>query len=567
MNIKPKCTYVLFLLFAWIHPSKIHAAHYASEEQSPQTATRDTTIRPLYSNKWCKTASICGASLYLFSILAQSVFPNHYGNYYRLLSPYNNDSTTHRHIDIVKDGITSEFDIIHNIEPLIAWEYVENTYMKGFTIHKAKDLALSSPTCRSSTNTKKKCVEALKTKTLRLSGTAFTTQGDIMIGLRPMKYALRFNASSGMEGTYFIAHTYNTSNFCFLSKPECIRDIKMGPVTPRNVRVPSLKNPLHCSNQSKICFLKNAVQKSYEQVLLERIRIGAAYTKDNLKIVMGILIRNDAERINKSIDLFKRLGAYFLDYRIVFIENDSERSDVLTAQCVQDDKIICSSNIFHLNKKLKKYKMPFRMKTMAMLRNFLLDITVLFFPDYDVLLQVDIDEFINYRMEDSHWPLGALSSFAGQSNTFGKIHPANNPYTIRTAPTWDMLCANGIFLSKRMWDTFAFSVKYMDEEAINSDWGIYPRQIPKDIRAQFDEMAMKYGVELIPVYSCFGPMAFYKIEALKDCRYFAMGRNCEHYSLHACLATHGKKAFVNPFMFAYRSREPSSVRMHCHCIS
>ena len=52
---------------------------------------------------------------------------------------------------------------------------------------------------------------------------------------------------------------------------------------------------------------------------------------------------------------------------------------------------------------------------------------------------------------------------------------------------------------------------------------------------------------LVPVLSCFGGMAFYKRELIKDCRYKSVSNDCEHVAFHQCLKDkHKGKMFLNP---------------------
>ena len=53
---------------------------------------------------------------------------------------------------------------------------------------------------------------------------------------------------------------------------------------------------------------------------------------------------------------------------------------------------------------------------------------------------------------------------------------------------------------------------------------------------------------IIPVHSCFGPMAIYKRSAIQDCYYDSLEEDCEHVSFHKCLRDHGGNMTLNSAM-------------------
>ena len=90
-----------------------------------------------------------------------------------------------------------------------------------------------------------------------------------------------------------------------------------------------------------------------------------------------------------------------------------------------------------------------------------------------------------------------------------------------------------------MWDAFAFRNEEFPLYSQTKDY--WTSIVPKIQRVY------KPDSELMPVYSCFGGMAFYKKESIKGCIYDSINDDCEHVIFHKCLIEKNKgKIFMNP---------------------
>merc|ERR1711879_491181 len=111
----------------------------------------------------------------------------------------------------------------------------------------------------------------------------------------------------------------------------------------------------------------------------------------------------------------------------------------------------------------------------------------------------------------------------------------------------------------RLVDTMAFVADFVDHDLAQMDWDIsfsanvWGHSISKLVKGT--------DVELIPVFSCFGPFAIYKMKWLGRCEYTSY--TCEHVGFNGCIAKNGGRNFLNPYMPGFYNNEPDSVTCTC----
>ena len=161
----------------------------------------------------------------------------------------------------------------------------------------------------------------------------------------------------------------------------------------------------------------------------------------------------------------------------------------------------------------------------------------------DVLVLVDLDMFAPGWIPDS---AGAFVGTAGGgwqldgvASTFGAAKP------------WDVVCGNSVYNRGLHYDTLAYR-PLGGGDASNT---------LKSVSLRHALMHERFlGDAPVPVASCFGGLAVYKMAAFDGCRY--AGGDCEHVTLHACMRGKGARLFVNPLMTVERDGSTGTV---CRC--
>ena len=449
------------------------------------------------------------------------------------------------------------------------WQFVHGYLIPGFVI--AKYAGLSLERCNlSSIICIEKGIETLKKATLDLHATSFTSHGHIKIQLKPSEYWVKkWDLSIGTKyfGTYYLKNTLGP--WCYMNDTKCIESVSLNnQFTNKIISNHTLNiNKTNCSNDDKqICIPSKLVPNiKHQQIILERMISGSKYAKQNIKMVIGMLLKDvNISKLNHIYHLLRMLTDLLLDFRVIFIENDSNTTYGTTKRlreiCNNNTQYICLNGIFHLGNQLKQYGTysKIRIKTMAFLRNLILEYVQTYYNKWEYLLMIDADEIVaynEYNYKQTVWPYTVMNSFYGESSIFDENHVNGQ---------WDALCANGMLSDLKMWDTFPFVAKFVDLEFINIDWDIHPGS---NNRPNWCQMAQKYDVEFIPVNSCFGPYTIYKIKSLKTCKYYFLSeRTSEHVTIHNCLARNDKTVYINPYMFAYARQEYEAVKDNDVCI-
>eukprot|EP01083_Nonionella_stella_P123833 373409_1 len=441
------------------------------------------------------------------------------------------------------------------------WTHIQATHIPGFVVARHPQLALSK--CDPHSRSMQKCIQTLKQLTLTLGATSFSSDGDIKIHLKPQQY---WKPTDSSFITYYLRHSLGP--WCYLNDTRCTDNVSLNK-TP-NKLVPSHLQSItkghhhhtHCSTHT-ICIPSVLVPSTDAQsVLLQRIMLGAEFVHQNIRIIIGILIKDEEGRIHKIHQLLTQLGQLFMDYRIVFIENDSTdefvqilRNDI----CANNTQIICMNFILHFQSRVKEFGKfsEIRLRSMAFLRNMLLEYVMSYYFEWDYMMVIDADELIHFNVQNKYkkqtsWPWSVMTSFSGESRIFDDEYVNGD---------WDVMCSNGMAYGLNMWDNFPYVSKFVDAELVMSDIDFVEmdQRNNNTLKPKWWKIANEYHIEFIPVYSCFGPYSIYRIDALKGCKYEYQPDTCEHLTLHNCLARHNKSAYVNPFMFGYKHSEHVTV--------
>jgi len=233
------------------------------------------------------------------------------------------------------------------------------------------------------------------------------------------------------------------------------------------------------------------------------------------KVIIAGISRDNAPDSAVMIKHIETIGSMFSDYRVIIFENDSSDG----TQGVLHNWELNNNKIRILSKRYWNRKRA-NLQFLATARNHYID-TIRSNPEYkdfDILMVADMDT--KYGLD-----------IRGIEDSFAQINK------------WDAVCSNGIFTGEgHMFDMFAFrkddtSWKPRVEDADQYLYGIIAVPGVREIYPA--------GSDLVPVHSCFGGLAFYKINAIEGCSY--EGGDCEHVPFHNCIRTKNNgKMFLNP---------------------
>lgn len=269
------------------------------------------------------------------------------------------------------------------------------------------------------------------------------------------------------------------------------------------------------------------------------------------KVVICGLIHNSEKTVEKMFHLMHETVKDALDYRVMMFENDSRdnTSAIMQTICSKYERTIC------INEVGLKSAAGFgafgkgRFDVMAGLRNRLVQ-QVLGgeLKDWDAMIVVDMDLF------DRAFSPGG---YVGQ-DTPSKGWKADMVPTMFATDHWDVMCGNGIWSYGRYYDTLAFRNNKYNDTLNKRDKQLFVAMRDKSLEFK--------GESLVPVYSCFGGIAAYKIKALAETKCVYTGDDCEHVTLNQCLTrnNHGR-IFINPLVTAhYDSAAPDRCEDPCH---
>jgi len=230
------------------------------------------------------------------------------------------------------------------------------------------------------------------------------------------------------------------------------------------------------------------------------------------RVVICGLARNLANILPHTLKQIEEIASLFADYRIVIYGNDSTDStlDILYTFQKKNPKLhVISEKLGDpVNRSIRCLE---RTSRMARYRNRYREFVDKQFPDFDYALVMDMD-------------LPGEVSCEGVAHTFGQ-------------DDWDFTGANGIIRKRGV---FTEQLLHYDAWAFRR-FGSFEAISTREVNHFF----WRAGDPLVPVFSCFGGLGIYRMEAMKCC--FYEGGDCEHVPLHRQMREKGlNRLFMNP---------------------
>ena len=242
-----------------------------------------------------------------------------------------------------------------------------------------------------------------------------------------------------------------------------------------------------------------------DQEYTKRVRLGRERMARS-RVIFGGLARDIETVLPSALARIDIAAEAFADHRVVIHENDSTdgTAALLHERTKQDPKLAVLSEVLGAPS-WSSSREPARMNHMAACRNRVLSHALVHDPDFDFLIMLDLD-----------LPRGF--SYDGLAHAFGY-------------EGWDWIGANGIAAppfpeavpDSIFWDAWAF--RWPGDEQ--------PRP--------FEEVnALRFapGTPPVSVWSCFGGLAVYRMEALHSGARYS-GDECEHVAFHRALRERG----------------------------
>lgn len=260
-----------------------------------------------------------------------------------------------------------------------------------------------------------------------------------------------------------------------------------------------------------------ALQADYER----RVERGYRVMQGRRAVICG-LARDVSRTLPVMIEHVEVLGERFADYRVLIYENDSRDAtpEILSEWAEANPRVHLLSERLGAPVNDNRRCLD-RAARMAYYRNICQDALAENYAAYDTAVVADMD-----------LPLGF--SVDGVAHTFS--HDA-----------WDFVGSYGV-IYKRLGNEPNCSLHY--------DAWAFRRQGSYDAldTATVNAMQWRRGEELAPVYSCFGGMGVYRMQALLSARY--QGIDCEHVPLHRQMRESGYgRQFLNPSQITLYGRK------------
>lgn len=263
-------------------------------------------------------------------------------------------------------------------------------------------------------------------------------------------------------------------------------------------------------------------------------------------IVFAGLARNVHTRIRKNIQNCVLLGSFFVAYKVILFENDSNDGtrQIIREMAVSNPNIQlieCKSNkdCRFDERDLYEYGLmnENRIDRMAFFRNVYLSIVYQKFPTYDYLCIVDMDM-------DGTIPIHGLR------------HALSCPFE------WSCICANGrsgipgtFGMLDSMYDAMALCLTESDVEASKRNNRSFRHLLGKYLRLMYmSHFDRGIGDGFVPVLSAFNGVAIYKLKDIHG-MYYKKGYTCEHISLHDQMVHANKKIFIDLHFTLYFGRQ------------
>jgi len=234
------------------------------------------------------------------------------------------------------------------------------------------------------------------------------------------------------------------------------------------------------ANFNESAFLPIPTRAAEYQEIVDR---GREIAKDKRVAIVG-LARNIGQILNKTMARIERTGEMFRDYRVIIFENDSIDDTPMRLRNWARDNVRVHAISETLDDPINPgTRCLDRATRMANYRNKCQDYLLNTFPRFDYVMLVDTD-------------LPGGWSYDGIANTMGQ-------------PEWDFMGSNGIIFKN--WRNIHRKPLYYDVWAFRwyGDWA------PCD-SAKLNPKTWNRGDGIVPVFSCFGGLGIYTMDAYES---------------------------------------------------
>jgi hypothetical protein len=241
-----------------------------------------------------------------------------------------------------------------------------------------------------------------------------------------------------------------------------------------------------------------------------------------LRVVICGLARNVAPFLPATIARIERLGRMFADYRVLIFENDS--SDATPRQL--EEWAASNRRVVAISQSLGKrqhesVRCLVRAEDMAAYRACCQAEVAARWPDFDCACVLDTD-------------LPGGFSYDGVAHSFG-------------SGPWDFVGSYGIIFRRQK--LRLHNALHYDVWAFRSFGSYAPLE-----GSEGNALSWRRGQALLPVYSCFGGLGLYRMEAWLSARY--AGGDIEHVALHRGMREAGyDRQFLNPSQIVLYGRK------------
>lgn len=243
-------------------------------------------------------------------------------------------------------------------------------------------------------------------------------------------------------------------------------------------------------------------------------RLNAAPQRLN-KVVIATMTRDDFAGLQVNRWQIEELGKLFDDYRVLIYENDSAPSfrASLNDWARANHKVRIVSEDFNLKKRPN-------LSFLAKLRNIVLDhLQNKEYDDFDRVILVDLD--VSHR-----WP---VQDIAGST-----LLPWND-FGVRCFNVYTRHGGHRDALALRSKTLFPFY-------KLNQPWSVN-----RDTIEKINDMTKAWAEDKrnVLVDSCFGGLAAYSMQVMRECRYDETREECEHIAFNECIRSKQKTVVLD----------------------